>query len=63
MGNDVTKGDTTYQMKLTEKSKLGEGAYGEVHKIMTKHEKTKIQKDPCAVKIFKIPIKSMSSLE
>lgn len=58
MGNDVTKGDTTYQMKLTEKKKLGEGAYGTVYKIKTKNEKT-----TCAVKIFKIPYKIMSSLE
>jgi serine/threonine protein kinase len=45
-------------MKLTEKEKLGEGAYGAVYKIMTKDEKT-----ACAVKIFKVPFKMMNSLE
>jgi serine/threonine protein kinase len=45
-------------MKLTEKNKLGEGAYGTVYKIMTKANQT-----ACAVKIFKIPLKIMDSLE
>ncbi len=45
-------------MKLTEKYKLGEGAYGSVYKIMTNNEKK-----ACAVKIFKTPLKLMDSLE
>jgi hypothetical protein len=43
---------------LTDKYKLGEGAYGAVYKIMTKDKKI-----ACAAKIFKIPFKMMSSLE
>ncbi len=45
-------------MSLTEKNKLGEGAYGAVYKIMTNDEKI-----ACAAKIFKIPFKMMDSLE
>jgi hypothetical protein len=45
-------------MKLNDKNKLGEGAYGAVYKIMTNDEKT-----ACAAKIFKIPFKMMNSLE
>ena len=58
MGNTATKGPDAYEMKLTEKNKLGEGAYGEVYKIMTKDKKT-----ACAAKIFKIPFKMMNALE
>jgi serine/threonine protein kinase len=45
-------------MKLSDQNKLGEGAFGAVYKIMTKDQQT-----ACAVKIFKIPIKMMSTLE
>jgi serine/threonine protein kinase len=45
-------------MKLTDKNKLGEGAFGAVYKIMTNDNKT-----ACAVKIFKIPLSMMNSLE
>ena len=45
-------------MKLNDKNKIGEGAYGSVYKIKTKDLKTE-----CAAKIFKIPVKMMSSLE
>jgi hypothetical protein len=45
-------------MKVTDKNKLGEGAYAAVYKIMTKDEKT-----ACAAKIFKSPFKFMDSLE
>ena len=45
-------------MKLTDKNKLGEGAFGAVYKIMTNDNKT-----ACAVKIFKIPLSLMNSLE
>ena len=58
MGNTESQAEKAYSMKLTEKNKLGEGAYGEVYKIMTKDKKT-----ACAAKIFKIPFKMMSSLE
>jgi hypothetical protein len=36
MGNTATSGEKAYSMKLTEKNKLGEGAFGAVYKIMTK---------------------------
>jgi hypothetical protein len=52
MGNTATSGPDAYKMKLTDKNKLGEGAYGAVYKIMTKDEKT-----ACAAKIFKVPFK------
>ena len=58
MGNTASSGPGAYKMKLTDKNKLGEGAYGSVYKIMTKDLKT-----ACAAKIFKIPAKLMSSLE
>ena len=58
MGNTATSGPEAYEMNLTEKNKLGEGAYGAVYKIMTKDEKT-----ACAAKIFKVPFKIMNSLE
>ena len=45
-------------MKLSENNKLGEGAFGAVYKIMTKDLQT-----ACAAKIFKIPMKMMSTLE
>ena len=45
-------------MKLKDKNKLGEGAFGLVYKIMTKDKQI-----ACAAKIFKIPFKMMSSLE
>ena len=50
MGNTATSGPDAYKMKLTDQSKLGEGAYGAVYKIMTNDEKR-----ACAAKIFKIP--------
>jgi hypothetical protein len=37
-------------MKLTDKNKLGEGAYGAVYKVLTKENER-----PCAAKIFKVP--------
>ena len=58
MGNAATKGLDAYSMKLTDKNKLGEGAFGAVYKIMTKD-----QKKACAAKIFKIPFKMMNALE
>lgn len=58
MGNNAAFGEKAYSMKLTEKYKLGEGAYGAVYKIKTKDKKTQ-----CAAKIFKIPFKNMTSLE
>ena len=58
MGNNVTQREKAYSIKLTDKYKLGEGAYGAVYKIMTKDKKI-----ACAAKIFKIPFKMMSSLE
>ena len=58
MGNGASQGEKAYSMKLTDKNKLGEGAFGAVYKIMTKDKKT-----ACAAKIFKIPFKMMSSLE
>jgi serine/threonine protein kinase len=58
MGNAANQGEKAYSMKLTDKNKLGEGAYGTVYKIMTKDKKT-----ACAAKIFKIPFKMMDSLE
>ena len=58
MGNNATSGEKAYSMKLTEKNKLGEGAFGAVYKIMTKDKQT-----ACAAKIFKIPLKMMSNLE
>lgn len=45
-------------MKLIDKNKLGEGAFGAVYKIMTKDKKT-----TCAVKIFKTSFKKMEPLE
>ena len=54
MGNRT--GVNAYKMDLT--NKLGEGAFGRVYKIMTYDNKTE-----CAAKIFKIPLKMMSSLE
>ena len=50
MGNGASQGEKAYSMKLTDKNKLGEGAFGAVYKIMTKDKKT-----ACAAKIFKIP--------
>ena len=58
MGNSATKGPYAYLMKLTEKKKLGEGTYGAVYKV-----KTKVNRRPCAAKIFKIPLKMMDSLD
>jgi serine/threonine protein kinase len=58
MGNAASQGEKAYSMKLRDKNKLGEGAYGAVYKIMTKDKKT-----ACAAKIFKVPFKMMSSLE
>lgn len=58
MGNGATQGGKAYSMKLKDKNKLGEGAFGAVYKIMTKDQQT-----ACAAKIFKIPFKSMNSLE
>ena len=45
-------------MNVTEKNKIGEGAYGVVYKIMTNDEKI-----ACAAKIYKIPFKMMNPLE
>jgi serine/threonine protein kinase len=45
-------------MKLNEKNKLGQGAYGSVYKIKTKDKKT-----ICAAKIFKVPFKLISNSE
>jgi hypothetical protein len=36
MGNAANKGVDAYSMKITDKNKLGEGAFGAVYKIMTK---------------------------
>ena len=58
MGNAESQAEKAYSMKLTEKNKLGEGAYGEVYKIMTKDKKT-----ACAAKIFKIPYKLMDDMQ
>ena len=58
MSNAASKGEDAYSMKLTDKNKLGEGAFGAVYKIMTKD-----QKKACAAKIFKIPFKMMNALE
>jgi serine/threonine protein kinase len=57
MGN-ATSGEKAYSMKLTEKNKLGEGAFGAVYKIETTDKQTL-----CAAKVFKIPFKMMSTLE
>ena len=57
MGNTATSGPDAYQMDLKDNNKVGEGAYGTVYKIRNKDGKD------CAVKIFKIPFKIMSSLE
>ncbi len=45
-------------MKVTDKNKIGEGAYGVVYKIITNDEKI-----ACAAKIYKVPFKMMNSLE
>ncbi len=58
MGASATQGEKAYSMKLKDKNKLGEGAFGSVYKIMTKDKQI-----ACAAKIFKIPFKMMSSLE
>jgi hypothetical protein len=57
MGNTNSRAEA-YSMKIRDKNKLGEGAYGCVYKIMTKDKKI-----ACAAKIFKIPFKMMSALE
>jgi serine/threonine protein kinase len=57
MGN-AASGEKAYSMKLSEKNKLGEGAFGAVYKIKTKDKQTL-----CAAKVFKIPFKMMSTLE
>ena len=57
MGNS-SSGEKTYSMKLTDKNKLGEGAFGAVYKIQTKDKQSL-----CAAKVFKIPFKMMSTLE
>ncbi len=57
MGNNATSGEKAYLIKLTDKNKLGEGSFGAVYKIMTKDKQT-----ACAAKIFKIPLKKMTSL-
>jgi hypothetical protein len=58
MGNAASKGVDAYSMKLIDKNKLGEGAFGAVYKIKTKDKKT-----ACAAKIFKVPFKMMNALE
>jgi serine/threonine protein kinase len=45
-------------MKLTEKTKLGEGEYAAVYKVMTKDKQTAY-----AVKIFNFPFELMSVLK
>jgi hypothetical protein len=50
MGNTESTGEKAYSMKLTDKNKLGEGAYGAVYKVLTKENER-----PCAAKIFKVP--------
>ena len=37
MGNVASSGEKAYSMNLSEKNKLGEGAFGAVYKIMTKN--------------------------
>ncbi len=58
MGNKSAQGEKAYTIKLRDKYKLGEGAYGTVYRIKTKDKKTK-----CAAKIFKVPLKMMNQLE
>ena len=57
MGN-TTSGVSAYKMKLNDENKIGSGQYADVYRV-----KKKDSKQMYAVKVIKIPLKYIDSLE